>query len=798
MKFSEFWLREWINLDINSNMLTEKLTMAGLKTNLITPYFNYFSKIIIGLVLKRIKHPDVADAWILTVDIGDINNLSIISNIDNCCVNSKIIVAKSDSIALGNKKEKNNNKYGLLPEWSLCSFKKLGIVYNDIDITTLPKDAPIGSNFKDYLKLDDNILDINIPINRADCFGLYGIARDLSIINKTSLKQPKTNFVIPTLNDTLLIKIEEPNACPYYLSRIIKGIDNTVRIPLWMREKLRKSGICFVNPITDISNYVILELGCPINIFNLDKIHGGICVRLAHQHETIKVPKDILININTDTLIIADAKQPLALAGILNGENSIIDSSTCNILLECAVFHPSFIIGKTKQYNLDYSFSSHYYERGIDPTLIKLAIERVTYFLIKICGGYPGPVINLINEKTITKKNFIILRRNKIKKFIGYFISDNKVHEILKRTGCIIKRFKDGWKVLTPTWRFDLKLEEDLIEEIIRIYGYNMLPSTSIYTALQTKYNINKNKLPLLRIKNLLVDRDYQEVITYSFVDPKIQNLLHPEQVALRIINPITKEMSVMRLSLWSGLVNTVIYNQNRQQQQIRLFESGMSFSPNKMAYMKVDQYLTLSGIITGVRYEEHWDCKKNNIMDFYDIKGDVEAILDMLGKLNDVEFKIQINPALHPGQSASIFFQNEYIGCIGMIHPSLEKKLNLRNHTLVFEIIWDKIAEYRTSKIKDIPRFPINRRDIAIIVSEQIAAIDIINECKKSLGKELIDIKLFDIYRGIGINKEFKSLAISLFLYNNNYTLKEIEITKMLEKCLQRLKLKFKASLKR
>ncbi|AKC60519.1 phenylalanine--tRNA ligase subunit beta [Blochmannia endosymbiont of Camponotus (Colobopsis) obliquus] len=795
MKVSESWLREWIGSDLNIKELTESLTMSGLKVNSLHPAANYFDGVIIGNIIACRQHFIYNDLWIIKVNIGDDNPLNIVCSATNCTTHLKVVVAKSGATITGKKKIKTIEVHGYRSEGMLCSFKELGILNSGSDIIILPDDAPIGLDFRDYLKFDDNVIDISIPFNRGDCLGLLGIARDITIINKLLLQKPQIHSIQPIINDILPIHVSEPNACPCYLGRIIKNIDNTISIPLWMKERLRRSGICFINPIMDIINYVSLELGYPINAFDLNKISGSVFVRLAKQGESLQLLNNTKINIQTDTLVIADQKQPLAIAGIVNGTNSIVDKSTCSILLECAFFSSSILIGKAKRYGLSNALS-YRYERGIDPTLTKKVMERITFFLVKICGAYPGPILNVTNLNMLPKLNMIILHKSKLNKLIGHFISNDEINNILTRIGCKVTQITKDWRISIPYWRYDLKLEEDLIEEIIRIYGYDKLPMSSIYSTLKT-ININKKQFSLLRIKNLLVDRGYQEVITYSFVNPIIQNLLFPQKKSLKIANPTSIEMSVMRLSLWSSLISTIIYNQNRQQQRMKLFESGMVFFSDKNEPWKIGQHFMLSGIITGMRYEEYWDHKNHYFMDFYDIKGDVEAILNMTNKINKIEFKVTTNTALHPGQSAGIYLKNECIGFLGLIHPILEKQLNLNSHTLVFEIFWEKISKTNVSKIFNVTRFPINRRDINIIVAEEIAGGDVINECKIILKQELINIKLLDVYRGNNISKGFKSLTISLFLYNDYHTLTEIETNEIIVKCIQKLRKKFQASLK-
>ncbi len=630
--------------------------------------------------------------------------------------------------------------------------------------------------------------------NRADCLGIIGVARDVAVLNAEPLNAPDIAPVAATINDTLPIQVDAVDACPRYLGRVVKGIDVTAPTPLWMREKLRRCGIRSIDAVVDVTNYVLLELGQPMHAFDLDRIDGGIVVRMAKEGETLTLLDGNEATLNADTLVIADHQKALAMGGIFGGEHSGVNGETRNVLLECAFFSPLAITGRARRHGL-HTDASHRYERGVDPQLQFKAMERATRLLLDICGGEAGPVIDVTSETHLPTRATITLRRSKLDRLIGHHIADAQVTDILKRLGCEVTEGQDEWQAVAPSWRFDIAIEEDLVEEVARVYGYDNIPNEPVQASL-VMGNHREADLSLKRVKTLLNDHGFQEVITYSFVDPKVQQLLHPGEEALILPSPISSEMSAMRLSLLSGLLTTVVYNQNRQQSRVRIFETGLRFVPDTQADLGIRQDLMLAGALCGNRYEEHWDLAKASV-DFYDLKGTLESVLELTGKLSEIEFRAEANPALHPGQSAAIYLKGERIGFIGVVHPELERKLDLNGRTLVFELLWSKISERAIPQAQEVSRFPANRRDIAVVVAENVPAADILAECKKVGANQVVGVNLFDVYRGKGVAEGYKSLAISLILQDTGRTLEEDEIAATVAKCVTALKERFQASLR-
>jgi len=794
MKFSELWLREWVNPAVDSDALSDQITMAGLEVDGVEPVAGAFNGVVVGEVVECGQHPNADKLRVTKVNVGGERLLDIVCGAPNCRQGLKVAVATVGAVLPGDFKIKAAKLRGEPSEGMLCSFSELGISDDHSGIIELPADAPIGTDIREYLKLDDNTIEISVTPNRADCLGIIGIARDVAALNKAPLVEPEIEPVAATVADTLPIQVDASDACPRYLGRVVKGINVKAPTPLWMKEKLRRCGIRSIDAVVDVTNYVLLELGQPMHAFDKDRIEGGIVVRMAHEGETLVLLDGTEAKLNADTLVIADHNKALAMGGIFGGEHSGVNDETQNVLLESAFFSPLSITGRARRHGL-HTDASHRYERGVDPALQYKAIERATRLLIDICGGEAGPIIDVTNEATLPKRETIRLRRSKLDRLIGHTIAHEEVSDILKRLGCEVTEGQDEWHAVAPAWRFDLAIEEDLVEEVARLYGYNNIPDAPVQAGLVMGSH-READLSLKRVKTLLNDKGYQEVITYSFVDPKIQQWIHPGEEALILPSPISSEMSAMRLSLLTGLLGTVVYNQNRQQNRVRIFETGLRFVPDTQAPLGIRQDVMLGGAICGNRHDEHWNLAKESV-DFFDLKGDLESLLDLTGKLSAIEFRKAKNPALHPGQSAEIYLKDEYVGFIGVVHPELERKLDLNGRTLVFELLWNKVADRVVPQAQEVSRFPANRRDIAVVVAENVPAADILNECKKVGVNQVVGVNLFDVYRGKGVAEGHKSLAISLILQDTSRTLEEEEIAATVAKCVEALKERFQASLR-
>ncbi|WP_448549959.1 phenylalanine--tRNA ligase subunit beta [Thalassotalea fusca] len=794
MKFSESWLREWVNPAINSEELAHQITMAGLEVDGVDAVAGEFTGVKVGEVVECGQHPDADKLQVTKINVGEDELLDIVCGASNCRLGLKVAVATVGAVLPGNFKIKKAKLRGQPSFGMLCSESELGLAESSDGIIELPADAPIGTDIREYLDLDDVTIDVDLTANRGDCLGIKGLAREVGVLNSLSVTEPVVEAVAPSIDDKLTIKLSADDACPRYLGRVIKNIDVNAKTPLWMVEKLRRCGVRSIDPVVDITNYVLLELGHPMHAFDLAKIDGGIDVRLAKADEKLVLLDENEVSLNAKTLVIADDNKALAMAGIFGGLHSGVGSETKDIFLESAFFAPLAILGKARQYGL-HTDASHRYERGVDPLLQRQAMERATQLLIEIVGGQAGPIVEAVNEDNIPASKSVTLRRAKLDRRIGHVIADEKVSEILTRLGFDVDAKQGEWQVSVPPYRFDIAIEEDLVEEVARIFGYNNIPNVSPHASLKMCPN-REASLALSTLRNVLVSRDYQEAITYSFVDPKVQTILHPDADFMTLPHPISSEMSVMRVSLLTGLLQSLSYNQNRQQTRVRLFETGLRFIPDESAENGVRQEQMIAGVISGQRNKEHWSLEKA-AFDFFDMKGDVEALLETTSNAGAFRFAKAEIDAMHPGQTAAIYHNDEYVGYVGTLHPEIERKLGLNGRTLVFELLVEKIGSRKIPEAQEISRFPANRRDIAVIVEEDVDAKKVLQLIENVGGNYLVDLNLFDVYQGNGIEPGFKSLAIAMILQDQEKTLEEKDINDVVNRVVDTLKDELNASLR-
>jgi phenylalanyl-tRNA synthetase beta chain len=802
MKFSESWLREWVNPAISSDELAHQITMAGLEVDAIEPVAGEFSGVLIGEVVECGPHPDADKLQVTKINLGpDYNDgelADIVCGAKNCRLGLKVAVATVGAVLPGNFKIKKAKLRGVASNGMLCSESEIGLSESADGIMELASDAPIGMCVREYLDLNDVTIDVDLTANRGDCLGLKGLAREVGVLNSLSVTEPNITAVKSTIDDTVAITLSAEKACPRYLGRVIKNINIKAQTPLWMVEKLRRCGTRSIDPVVDVTNYVLLEQGHPMHAFDLSAIEGGINVRYANEGEKLTLLDGNEVSLSPQTLVIADQEKALAMAGIFGGLASGVTSESTDIFLESAFFAPLAILGKARQYGL-HTDASHRYERGIDPELQRDAMERATKLLLDIVGGEAGPIVEAASQAHIPAERTVILRRIKLDSRIGHHIDDTKVSEILTRLGFTVAEKGTEqdkvWTVVVPAYRFDISIEVDLIEEVARIFGYNNIPNVSPKATLAMREQ-KEAKLPLSKLRHVLVNRGYQEAITYSFVDPKVQAQLHPSQATMTLPHPISSEMSEMRVSLWTGLLQSVVYNQNRQQHRVRLFETGLRFIPDESAENGVRQESMIAGVLSGQRSEEHWDIEKA-ATDFYDIKSDVEALLGLTSNKSAFVFSKAEIDALHPGQTAAIHKNGVLVGHIGALHPELERKLGLNGRTLVFELLLSEICTQNIPQSRDISRFPANRRDISVVIEEQVSANKVLQLIEKVGGNYLVDLNLFDVYRGNGIDSGFKSLAIAMILQDNNKTLEEKDITDVVNHVVDTLKTELNASLR-
>ncbi|MCC2604404.1 phenylalanine--tRNA ligase subunit beta [Planctobacterium marinum] len=794
MKFSEKWLRDWVNPAISTDELVAQITMAGLEVDSVDAVAGEFSGVVVGEVVECGQHPDADKLRVTKVNVGGDELLDIVCGAPNCRQGLKVAVATVGAVLPGNFKIKKAKLRGQPSFGMLCSFSELQISDDHDGIIELPSDAPVGLDIREYLNLDDVSIEVDLTPNRSDCLGIRGLAREVGVLNNADVTEVQAPPVAPGIDESRSITLEAPEACPRYLGRVIKGINLEANSPTWLTERLRRSGVRAIDPVVDVTNYVLLELGHPMHAFDLAKLEGGIKVRFAQQDESLTLLDGNEVKLQSNTLVIADEHKPLAMAGIFGGLDSGVSDGSVDIFLESAFFAPLAIAGKARQYGL-HTDASHRYERGVDPQLQKTAMERATQLLLDIVGGEAGPVVEAVSDSHIPAAKKVCLRQSRLARVLGIEIPAAQVTELLQRSGFDTSFDDSAWQCLVPAYRFDIAIEEDLIEEVARIYGYNNIPNVAPVASLAMPEH-RESALNINVFKDVLVANDYQEAITYSFVDPKAQGLLFADAESLILPHPISADMSAMRLSLLPGLLKSVSYNQNRQQSRIRLFETGLRFVPDTAFKVGVRQEEMIAGVIAGDKAPEYWN-ENSQKVDFFDIKGDVERLLSLTGSAAEYQFKKAEHSAMHPGQTAAIYLGEQLVGYVGAVHPKFEKPLALNGRTYVFELLLTHLNEAKLPKAKPLSRFPANRRDIAIIVDEAINASEVLQVIEKFGTNLLVGLNLFDVYRGDNIGKGKKSLALSLTLQDVERTLEESEIQSIVNGVVEKLTEEFNASLR-
>lgn len=770
MKFSEKWLREWVNPNIDTDTLVAKLTQAGLEVDAVTPVAGDFQGVLVGQVKSVKPHPDADKLRICEVDVAADELLNIVCGAANVRENLKVPVAVIGAVLPGNFKIKQAKLRGEPSFGMLCSAKELGLAESSEGLLELSADAPVGQDIREYLDLDDQSIEVDLTPNRSDCLGVAGIAREVGVISQTDVMAPAMPAVTPVNEATLPVTVSAPAACPRYIGRVIKGINPQAESPLWLQEKLRRSGLRSLGAIVDITNYVLLELGQPMHAFDLAKLSGGVEVRFAAKGESLTLLDGQTIELQDASLLITDNNGPLALAGIMGGQASAVSDDSVDIFLESAFFAPEAIAGQARKYGL-HTDSSHRFERGVDPELAKQAIERASQLIIAIAGGQPGPVIEQTSAADLPRPAQITLRAERIKRVLGISLPADDVAEKLTRLGLKVTAVENGWQVEVPSFRFDLAIEVDLIEELGRLYGYDQLPQTRPEVSVLPG-QISEHQLQTERLQDLLVDRGYFEAITYSFVDPNLhQHFAASDLAPIALANPISADLSVMRQSLWPGLVQALSYNLNRQQDRVRLFEIGRVFNGDKTA---IKQELRLGGLVYGDLTTEQW-AEKSRKVDFYDAKADVEALLIMGG--GEIEFVADTHPALHPGQTARILKNGQSIGWLGALHPKLNKPLDINGRVFVFELALSAILSAQVPEFSAVSRYPAIRRDLALVVEQTVTGGQI-EHCLKSIDSDILKaFQLFDVYTGDGVEHGKKSIAIAFRIQHSERTLTDEEV---------------------
>jgi phenylalanyl-tRNA synthetase beta chain len=791
MKFSEQWLREWVDPPVTTEELLAQLTGAGLEVASCEPVAGAVQGVMVGKVLEVDPHPSAERLSLCQVDIGAEGALGVVCGAPNVCPGLRAPVAPAGARLPDGTAIRATSIRGIESAGMLCSAKELGLSEEATGLLELPADAAIGADLVDYLDLRDMSIDVDLTPNRGDCLSIAGIAREVGVLNRQPVQRPALEPVPSTVEQRLPVVLEAGEDCPHYAGRVIRDVEVGVRTPLWLRERLRRSGVRSLGAVVDITNYVMLELGQPMHAFDLDRLSACIRVRRGRAGERLQLLDGSEVELDSDTLIIADDRHPVALAGVMGGAGSAVADTTRHLFLESAFFAPPLLAGSARRRGL-HTDSSHRFERGVDPALQRVALERATSLLLAIAGGEPGPVIEESLPSALPRPPTVRLRPARIDRLLGTEIATQDVSDMLLRLGMSAVADNEGWQVTPPTFRFDIECEADLIEEVARISGYDAIPENRPQLPFDMTL-MPEEAVGVDRVRQGLVERGYTEAVTYSFVDPSLQALIEPEAVPLCLTNPLSADMAVMRTTLWPGLVQVLLYNSKRQQARIRIFETGLSF---RTQAGQLRQEPMLGGLVAGPTYPEQWGMEECDT-DFFDVKSDVEALLAMTAALPEFRFKSTSHQALQPGQAAVIERAGRPVGILGTLHPRIVRELKLVRAPIVFELRLDAITVRALPKYQPLSRFPRVRRDIAIIIEESVTAQSVADCIRGAASELLADLTVFDVYRGEGIDPGKKSLALGLVFQALSRTLNDQEVDALVATAVDSLSRSFGAILR-
>lgn len=782
MRVTEHWLQEWVKYTLDPQTLAQRLTMLGLEVEEVSSAAGTFEGVIVAHVLETRPHPEADKLTLCQVDTGTGEPLQIVCGADNVRANLKVALAQVEAVLPNGFKIKEAKLRGERSLGMLCSMQELGMAESSQGILELDEDAPIGVSLRTYLDLDDHVFDIDLTPNRADCLSIQGIAREIATQNNLSLTPPKMLRVQPVMDEQCSVTVDAVEACPLYTGRLIRGINPQAVTPLWMRERLRRMGITPIHPVVDVTQYVMLELGQPMHAFDASQIHNNIRVRLSKPGESLVLLNGQNLTFKDPVLLIADDKGPLAMAGIMGGEESAVHEGTVDIFLESAFFAPQSVARVARKYGLmtDASFR---YERGVDPLLPPQAMERATQLLQEIVGGQPGPVVVIQQTADWFSERVVQFRPTQVFKRIGIQVDLARMQSILTALGFTIAEHKaDVWTLTVPSYRFDIQIEEDIIEEIVRMVGYDQVPALSTTTCLQEAKISWIDRTERL-VGEALTALGYRETISYSFIDPAVRELLFPTAKALSLANPLSSELSEMRVSLWPGLLASMLHNLHRSQDSIALYECGRAF---ELSDGGLQETLKVAALLTGTASALDWTSKPHDF-DFYDVKGDLEAFFKRLAV--PVQFEAQAHSALHPGKSSCLRLADKIIGYCGVLHPQIAELLGISTEVLLFECDLEALSMPARTVYASISKYQQIRRDLAFLVDKTVeyAQIEAIVHSVRDEGI-LKSFHVFDIYAGSGIEAGKQSLALAFYLQSDKGTLIDSEINAYLDAIVKKL----------
>ena len=791
MKVSVNWLKQLVDVNLSTEDLAHKLTMAGLEIEEVSPVAAAFDKIVVAQVKSVNPHPNADKLRVCEVDVGRAAVLQIVCGAPNVAPGQKVpcalVGAKLPGLEIKQAKLRGVESAGML-----CSARELGLSEEHAGLLVLPEDAPVGEDVRRYLELDDVYFTIKLTPNRGDCLSMFGIARDLAAICAAPLKLPTTLAVAATIQELRAIKLSAPQACSRYCGRVIRNINASAPTPQWMQRRLERAGLRSISPLVDITNYIALERGAPMHAFDNDKLKGGIEVRFPlftkDGGEEMTLLNEQHVVLKPDMLLIADEAGPVALAGVMGGLASMVSETTRNVFFEAAYFDPGVIQGKTRQLGIN-SDAAHRFERGVDFASTRECLEYATRLTLDICGGEAGPLIEAQGE--LPKREAVRVRPLRAVKLIGMTIPASEMEAIFRRLQCTVQRRGDDFYVTSPSYRFDLVIEEDFIEEVARVHGYENVPAAPPRSSL-TMLPVREGGMSRNAVKHHLVACGYQEVINYSFIPDAWEADFAANATPVRVANPIAAHMSVMRTSLIGGLVDTLRSSLNRGEERLRLFEVGHCFL--SATADEAAQPEKVAALAYGARFPEQWGEDKNEKADFFALKADVESLCRGLA----LRFENCEHPAFHPGRSARILAGNEAIGVLGELHPRWQQKYQLPVAPLLFELSTHLLQSGFTPRFAGISRMQAVRRDIAVVVDEAVALQAIMDAVKPHLGALVTDFSLFDLYRGANIANGKKSLAFRVLMQDTDRTLTDIEVDETKGKIVKVLVSQFGATIRK
>jgi phenylalanyl-tRNA synthetase beta chain len=791
MKIAESWLREWVDPALSTEELAHQLTMLGHEVDGVAAEGEGIEDVVVAEVIECGKHPDADKLSVCKVSDGGAELIDIVCGAPNARVGLKTPLARPGTTLPNGLQLRKAKIRGVVSNGMLCSAIELGLGDESDGIMELPDGAEAGTPLVEFLALPDAVIDVDLTPNRGDCFSVLGIARDVAALTGAPLKSAEAGPVEAAIKDTHPVELVEPDGCPRFAGRLVRGIDPQAKSPVWMVERLRRAGLRAISPVVDVTNYVMLELGQPLHAYDAALLHGPIRPRLARAGEKVTLLDEKEVELRDDTLIITDDSGPIGIAGIMGGLTTAVSHRTTDVFFEAAFWPPDFMAGRARNYGM-HTDASLRFERGVDPGGQARAIERATALLLEISGGSPGPLVDEAVDEHLPRREPIILRSERIARLLGLEIDADEVTRVLDSLQMSVAEIDGGWRVTAPTHRFDVQYEVDLIEEVARIHGYDSIPETTL-AAESPLETVTESQIEMERAGATLIARDYQEVVTYSFIDADANTTFTGVESPLVLSNPISSELSVMRASLWPGLVAAAAANTARQQERVRIFEASRSYHGTLEKHREV---VRLAGLATGPVAPEQWG-SKSEAVDFYDIKADVEAVLALAAGDGETRFVPTRHPALQPGQAAGILRHDEVIGVLGKLHPNLARQYDLKRSVYLFELDAEKALASGAPEASAVSKFPAIRRDIAVVVDNKVSAEELVDAVAASAPTLIRDVRIFDIYTGDKIEAGRKSVAIGLILQETSRTLTDEDADTAMAAAIAKLEEQFAAELR-